>query len=409
MKPVKVGIVGGGASGLVAGIAAAREGAEVFICERGNRVGKKILATGNGRCNLTNQNADCSHYYGENTKFMLGVINRFWVEETLQFFSELGIVPKTEQQGKVYPYSDQASAVLDVLRLELERLGVQINTGFDVQKLQRQKEFELIPYQGKKLACDKVVLAAGGKAAPDLGSNGSGYGLVHPFGHSCTKLTPSLVQLRTETEVVKKLKGIKFVGSITADGVTEEGEILFTDYGLSGPPVFSLSAKVKNPSKITLNLLPAYPEEQLLALLKQRRQQLASRHLEDFLVGLFHRRVGQVLLKDCGIAPLSRTVQSLTNDEIGRLTAAVKAWEFKVEGRMSWNNAQVTAGGIRVKEIRPDTMESKLVPGLYFAGEVLDIDGDCGGYNLQWAWASGYLAGKSAALNSYINERMNNK
>lgn len=398
MRPVRIGIIGGGASGLVAAIAAAREKAEVFVCERGSRVGKKILATGNGRCNLTNQNADISHYYGQNTKFMLGTVHRFWVTETLAFFSELGIVAKTEQQGKVYPHSDQASAVLDVLRLELENLGVKVYTGFEVQRIRRKNGFELISYQGEKLFCDKVILAAGGKAAPDLGSNGSGYELARSFGHQCTELIPSLVQLKTQTDIVKKLKGIKFNGTITSGEVTEEGELLFTDYGLSGPPVFALSARLKKMQEVYLDLLPQYSAKQLLELLRQRKRLLSTRSLEDFLVGLFHRRTGQVLLKDCGIAPLSRKAGSLTERELDSLCMKIKAWQFKIEGRMSWNNAQVTAGGIRVKEVRPDTLESKLVPGLYFAGEILDIDGDCGGYNLQWAWASGYLAGKSASL-----------
>ena len=210
---MKVGIIGGGAAGLSAAIAAAEQGAEVCIYESGSRCGRKILATGNGRCNMTNVNAELKNYHGTNPDFIKGVMNRFWVNETLDFFEELGIVPKTEDKGKVYPNSDQASAVLDVLRMRIETDGTELITGFEVSEIVKKNSgFEIRSFDGKKAYADRVIVAAGGKAAPNLGSNGVGYNLLKSFGHKITELRPSLVQMRTAGDTAKKLKGIKFDG-----------------------------------------------------------------------------------------------------------------------------------------------------------------------------------------------------
>jgi len=394
----RIAIIGAGASGLVAAIAASESGAEVTVYESGARCGRKILATGNGRCNLTNQNAELSNYHGANPSFMEGVMEQFWVEETLDFFANLGIVCKTEENGKVYPYSDQASAVLDVLRMRCELNGVKLVTGFEVEKVQRNKNGFLIQsYKRENAYADKVIIATGGKAAPDLGSKGAGYEILKSFGHKVSELRPSLVQMKTEGDVPKKLKGIKFTGTAKMGKFTECGEILFTDYGLSGPPIFSLSSRYDNHKEIELDLMSDYTEAQLCKLLNERKLQNPSITLENFFVGMLNKRVGQVLLKEVGIAPLSRDAESLTYEEIKQCAKMIKHWKFRFAGTMSWNNAQVTKGGVLTKDFNPLTMESKLASGIYASGEVLDIDGDCGGYNLQWAWSSGYIAGKSAA------------
>ncbi|MCI8404656.1 MAG: NAD(P)/FAD-dependent oxidoreductase [Clostridia bacterium] len=387
-----VAIVGGGAAGLTAAIFAAQNGREVTVYESGERIGRKILATGNGRCNMTNINADINNYHGNNTKFLLGAINKFWVEETIAFFENLGILTKTEERGKVYPYSDQASAVLDVLRFRLEELNVRIVTGFEVESVKKNgNRFELVSYNGKTSYAEKVIIAAGGRAAPNLGSKGKGYELLKCFGHKITDLKPSLVQLKTDTDVVKiKLNAIVSIGS-----QSEYGEVLFTDYGLSGPAVFSLTSRMKNDKKLSLDIMYNYTLHQIRDIINARICNNPKMRLENFFVGMLNKKLGQALLKSIGIEPLSRYVVTLNEHEISMLCETLKKWEFNIKGTMSWNNAQVTKGGAVTDEFSPSTMESRLVKGLYAAGEVLDIDGDCGGYNLQWAWSSGYLAGSS--------------
>jgi predicted Rossmann fold flavoprotein len=398
---MRLAVIGGGASGMTAAITAARLGADVTIYERTDRVGKKILATGNGRCNMTNTGADETHYYGADRRFVRGALMRFDVLSTLDFFAQLGIVAKTEDEGRVYPYSSQASSVLDVLRFELERLGVRIVTGFEVKEIKRLKNgFEIAAYNGVRELCDKVIMAVGGKASPQLGSNGSGYDILKKLGHTVTPLYPALVQIKTETGFVKPLKGIKLDAeiSIVKGGKkvrTEFGELLFTEYGISGLPVFKASVEVcgaKNAS-VLIDMMPEYNENEVLSMLRARR----GVTLENYFVGMLNKRLGQTVLKHCGIAPLSRSSDSLTDNELLRAAHAVKSLELRIEGTMSWNNAQATMGGINVREVSPSTMESKIVKGLYITGELLDVCGDCGGYNLQWAWSSGMAAGTDAA------------
>lgn len=397
-----IGIIGGGASGMAAAITAARIGAKVTVFERGDRVGKKILATGNGRCNMTNINADETHYFGKDKRFVRGALMRFNVDFTLDFFKQLGIVTKTEDEGKVYPYSSQASSVLDVLRFEMERLGVEVITGFEVKDIKIVKNgFEVISYSGEKRKCDKVILAAGGKASPQLGSNGSGYELAKKLGHTVTPLFPALVQIKTQTDFVKPLKGIKTDAKIIIEKNSKQcrceyGELLFTEYGISGPPVFKASVEVcgeKN-AFVIIDFMPEYSVDEVEKLLKSRKNGAVT--LENYLVGMLNKRLGQTLLKHINIAPLSRKSDSLSNEEIKSIARAIKSLRLKIEGTMSWNNAQSTMGGVNVKEISPSTMESKIVKGLYITGELLDVCGDCGGYNLQWAWSSGMAAGTDA-------------
>ncbi len=395
----RIAVIGGGASGLIAAIAAAEDSDnQITVYESGDRVGRKILATGNGRCNMTNINADVENYHGKNPKFILGARNKFWVNETLEFFSDLGIEANVEEDGKVYPYSNQASAVLDVLRFKIDELdNIKIINSFEVKSVSKTKEcFNIVSYDGRKEKADKIIVATGGKAAPNLGSKGVGYEILKSFGHKITSLSPSLVQIKTETDVVKKLKGIKLDAEVTLGDNSEFGEVLFTEYGLSGPAVFSLSSRLGDNKVISLDIMSKYSYEQLYERILQRIALRPKITLENFFVGMFNKRVGQALMKSVGIEPLSRYALTLNEKEISRICSAVKKWDFKVTGTMSWNNAQVTKGGAVTGEFNPNTMESKLVNGLFASGEVLDIDGDCGGYNLQWAWSSGYLAGVNA-------------
>lgn len=395
---MEIAIIGGGASGLFAAIAAKNESTTVTVYEKEKRVGKKILATGNGCCNMTNINAGENDYHGGDVSFIKGAINRFWVSETLDMFSELGILWKEESEGKVYPYSNNASSVLDVLRRRLDEIGV--NTLCDTGIVSIKKEgntFTLKDNNGNIRIADKVIISTGGKAGASLGSDGSGYTLLKGFGHTITDVSPSLVQIKTETETVRKLKGIKVNAKVTLGDKFRNGEVLFTDYGISGPPVFWLSSYLGDEKEISIDIMPEYDFNEVYNMIKTRCIYQYNTPLEDFFVGMLNKRVGQAILKHVGVEPLSRPANTLTEKEIKQVTSAIKGLKLKIQGKASWNNAQVTKGGAVAGEFDPVTMESKRVKGLYACGEVLDIDGDCGGYNLQWAWSSGYLAGSAAS------------
>jgi len=390
MTHTDICIIGGGAAGLMSAIAAARQGASVIIAERLPRVGKKILSTGNGRCNITNNDLDISHYHGKNPDFARSALSRFDLYKTTDFFDEIGIPFTSAENGKIYPQSLQASSVLDMLRIECHRLGITELTDFFVNDI-KLNPFTLISDKGDKIQAKKVIIATGGKAAPAFGSDGNGYKLAVQLGHKLVSPFPSLVQLKTESPI-RSLKGIKHM--CTATVICEKnrksvyGEVLFTEYGLSGPPIFDLSRIAaegiysKKDVYVSLDLLPYNDrlEEELTA----RKSRLPHLSKEDFLNGILNKRLG---FEVCKMA-----------DKPEHIARLIHNFKFKITGTMPWANAQVTAGGINVSDINPKTMESKIVPGVYFAGEIMDIDGDCGGYNLQWAWSSGYFAGENAAL-----------
>ena len=384
---VDVAIIGGGASGIVAAIFAARYGKKVCILEKNPRIGKKILATGNGRCNFTNINADASCY---NSGFVQYALEQFSPDETIEFFKKLGLLSRIEVEGRVYPLSGQATAVLDVLRLELSRNSVDVLPEYNAEKITKKGDIFEIHSKSQTVAAKKVIVATGGMASPKSGSDGKGYEILKAFGHHTTKLVPSLVQLKTE----KSVGGVRAFGKVTiSNGMSDIGEIQFNNYGISGIPVFGLAKYVNKGENVFLDLLPDYTEEEVLNILKNRPNQT----METYLIGILNKALGQLLLKECGISPLSRMSKTLRDDEIMSIAKTIKSWRFLVTGTMPWENAQVTAGGIELSEINEKTMESKLTKGLYITGELLDIDGPCGGYNLQWAWASGKLAGSEAA------------
>jgi len=383
-----VAVIGGGASGIMAAIFAARRGAKVTILEKNPRIGKKILSTGNGRCNFTNINAKAEDY---NSAFVQYALSKFSPKDTIDFFREIGLMSRIEAEGRVYPMSGQASAVLDVLRLELSRLNVSVLTDFDVKKLiKNHNGFELLS-KDQKISAKKVIVSTGGKAAPKSGSDGWGYELLKTLGHKTTKLIPSLVQLKTE----KSVAGVRAYGKVTtASGKSDVGEIQFNNYGISGIPVFGIAKYVKSGEPVFLDLMPEYTEEDLVSILKNRPVQT----METYMIGILNKLLGQFFLKECGISPLTRMSDTLTDSEITKMAKKIKSWRFDVTGTMPWDNAQVTAGGIELSDVDEATMESRIIKNLYITGELLDIDGPCGGYNLQWAWSSGMLAGSEAAL-----------
>ena len=398
-----IAVIGGGAAGFMAALTAKENGANVIILERKDRVLKKVLATGNGRCNYTNTGIKITNYYGENPEFAEKALKIFTNKDTMEFFEKLGIIPKFEENGKVYPLSLQASSVVDSLRFKAESLGIPIYTEFEAEKIKYGKSnFEILASDGhKKMVASAIILAAGGKAAPELGSNGTGFKIAENLGHTITETKPALVQLKTDKNVVKGLQGVKVECKVTvfnsANKVigAEEGEFLFTEYGISGSVIFNLSylTAIYNNTIFSVDFFPDYDNETLVKKLRERRINLDYLNLDNFFNGMLNKKLGQFLLKASGIEKLSLPVNSLKSEQIQKIANIAKNYKIKTEGTTGFKNAQVTVGGIRTSEVNPETMESSKVRKLYFAGEILDIFGDCGGYNLQWAWASGHLAG----------------
>lgn len=401
----EIAVIGGGASGLMAAITAKKSGKEVIILERKDRILKKVLITGNGRCNITNVNANISNYFGKNISSVENILNRFTPQDTMDFFNELGIICDEENRGKVYPLSGQASSVVDALRFEAERLGIKIETEFYVRKIEKDGfKFRIYSEDRKKIEAGRVILAAGGQSYPELGSNGSGFELAKELGHSVTKLSPSIVQLKTEKHQVKGLQGIKTDVAVTAYGdnkkiCTYDGELLFTDYGISGNVVFNISFVMplyKN-VEFEIDFMEKFDYNELYEMLKERKRILSHLTMENYFNGMINKKLGQFLSKVSGIEKLSKPVKDLNDSDIRKLCTVLKKYRVKILETTGFKNAQVTAGGVLLDEVNTETLESKIVKGLYFSGEVLDVYGECGGFNLQWAWASGYIAGENSA------------
>ena len=404
----KILIIGGGAAGLAAALTAAKTlpGGQITLLERLDRVGKKILATGNGRCNLTNMRAGPAHFYSNDKGLLKQALEQMPPQKVLDFFAEMGLLCQEEEEGRVYPYCKQASMVLDVLLLALEKAKIDVQCGCAVTAIERNKGKYLVKTaDGRRFSADRVILTAGGKASPKLGSDGSGYVLARQLGHRCLPVYPALVALKCDMNGLGGLKGIRAHGGLTlmaGDHILGQdvGEVQFTEYGLSGIPAMQVSGRLSRLRKgeKCVALVDLFPEWQPEALLRQLKSRCKSRNtLEDLLLGTVHKRLAYAVLKSAGLQPLSRPCASLTAGELRRLAELLKAWPFPVTGTQGWEFAQVAGGGVPLKEIDLSTMESRLQPGLYLAGEILDVTGDCGGFNLHWAWCSGMRAGEAAA------------
>lgn len=402
-------IVGGGASGIIAALSARDLGIDVAILESNDRIGKKLLTTGNGRCNITNKFITTERYYSENPAFFEPVLNAFKVEDTINFFSSLGLPLVTLDEGKMYPMSLQASSVLDILRLAVSEKNIPIYFNCTVKDIiPSKKGFKISTANSDIYECKKVIIATGGKSAPNTGSNGSGYSIAKSLGHKTIQPVPALVQLKLNYKNLKALSGVKFDGVIhihvdNVDKRKEFGEILFTDYGISGPPVLQISriasqGLLKN-KKVTLkvNMLCNIPEDNLDDFLESHWAIFSNRSLHDSFIGILNKKIIPILLKEAGIQDIHKPCYNLDWKEKQNIKNLLSSWEFEVTDTNSFSNSQVTAGGVDTIDVNSETLESKIVPGLYFAGEVLDVDGDCGGFNLQWAWSSGFAAGTNAS------------
>ncbi|WP_102399289.1 NAD(P)/FAD-dependent oxidoreductase [Haloimpatiens massiliensis] len=402
-------IIGAGASGITATITAKDMGCNVALLEGSDRIGKKILTTGNGRCNITNENIISLRYHSNNPKFFMDTLNKFTYEDTVNFFSSLGLPLVTLDDGKMYPMSLQASSVLDVLRLSISEKGIPLYLNTKVKEVRcTTNGFKIYSNNAEIFQCKKLVIATGGKSAATTGSDGSGFNITKSLGHHIINPVPALVQLKLQYNHLKALSGVKFDGFaeifVNSKSMRKDfGEILFTDYGISGPPILQLSRVAsynlseKNEVTLKIDLMPKFSKESLIEFLENHWGTFSYRAVQESFIGIINKKIIPILLKEAGVINIHKPCWDLDWKEKSNIFSLLKEWTFTVSGTNGFKNAQVTAGGVDTTEVNHITLESKIVPNLYFCGEVLDVDGDCGGFNLQWAWSSGVVAAKSAA------------
>lgn len=436
-----VGIVGGGAAGMMAAIAAAESGARVTLLEGNDRLGKKILSTGNGKCNLGNEKLDLKEYYTGSPAFLASCLERFGTAETVSFFQGIGLMIKS-RNGYLYPACEQASAVLDVLRYEVAAAGVEVVTDCKIERIGKNQRTGKIEVRGRDrvFSFHRVVLACGGKAAPRTGSDGSGHELARQLGHSLVPTVPALVQLKCREEYLKSVAGVRADAKLTVfragmPVAAERGELQLTEQGISGIPVFQLSRvvnyilagsgdsaamgqaserkrryrekvraeeKVKTEEsapgagvEVRIDFLPDFTEEDFRLLCARRELLQGQRTVEEFFTGMLHKKLMLLFVRLAGLKT-EEDIAVADRKKVAEVYRLCRDWRVHVVGNNGYDSAQVCAGGVPLDEVT-ESLESRKVPGVYFAGEILDVDGKCGGYNLQWAWCSGYLAGCAAA------------
>lgn len=425
MEKRKVAIIGGGAAGMAAAIEAAKNGAEVTIYEHTDRLGKKILSTGNGKCNLGNYDLKPEYYYSHCMERVSSCLERFTTGDTIAFFHELGLCVK-EKNGYIYPLAEQAAVVLDVLRFAVEQYGIRVLYEAKVNRICRKKVSG-----GQEKLCietDKdsafyhcVILACGSKAAPKTGSDGSGFELAKMLGHKIVPVLPSLVQLRCSDSFCKAIAGIRAEADIHIYAgqkliSKESGELQLTDYGISGIPVFQLSGAVNRylyeaehkkvggkqttaPSLVArINFLPHMDEKTFEQMIQDRcRDHRGRTHLtvEEFFTGILNKKLMMQFIRLAGLQPAA-SAAGVKTEQLCKVFTLCRSFEMHITGSNGFDNAQVCTGGVDVAEVT-DQLESVKLKNVYFAGEILDVDGRCGGYNLQWAWTSGVIAGRAAA------------
>lgn len=406
-KLYDIAVIGGGAGGFAAAISAAECGIlNIAILEGGERTGRKIAASGNGQGNIANKNLSVNNYHGKNTDIVKKVFDKVPYQRLIKFYESTGIVVTEKERDRIYPSSLQASSVLDCLRLKAKELSIEEICGFLVTDIIKEKDyFKVAGKDDRIIYAKKVIVSCGGAAAPHL-SSGTGYDLLTKFGHKLNKLMPSLVQLKTEKERLKYLKGIRAEAALTAfsDGQvlkTASGDIIFTDYGISGSAVFDISGAAVRALEenktvyISIDMMQNIDIIDLKNILKKRRDRLNNRTAESFFTGFIIKQSAKSILTVCGIN-LSKNIKEITDKEIEAMVLCIKNFRLSVTGSLGFENAQVTAGGIDTADF-DDNLMSKLCRNLYVCGEMLDIDGDCGGYNLMWAFAGGIVCGTSAA------------
>lgn len=401
-------VVGGGPSGIAAAISAKDNGKDVIILEGKDRIGKKLLMTGNGRCNLTNKYVSKEKYHSSSRELLESVLDTFGFYEIRDFYSYLGIPVKELEGGKIYPFSLQASSVLDILRLSLDERNIEIRTNCKVKRIIHKDKYFSIETLAGVIDSKKVILCAGGNSYKSTGSDGSGYVMAEGLGHSIVRPLPALTAVILDYNRLKALSGIKINGTVKIetkdDSLEETGEILFTDYGVSGPAVFNLSRfasmelNKKEEVKLVVDTIPEMDIKELNEFLRNHFLTFSYRGISDALIGILNKKLIPILLKESDVDDIHKPCYLLREEEISSIVNHIKGWSFRVSGTASFDMAQVTIGGVDTSEVNPLTLESKLHKNLYFAGELLDVDGDCGGYNIHFAVSSGYIAGKNAAI-----------
>ena len=411
----KVAVIGGGASGMMAAIEAAGQGAEVTIYEH-MRLGKKILATGNGKCNLGNMHMTPECFFSHNMERVNNCLKRFGIAETITFFEDMGLCIK-EKNGYLYPLSEQAAVVQQVLEAQVKRLDISVITECKVQEIQTMEKQRpgrrvLLMTENGKEFYDAVILACGSKAAPKTGSDGSGYTFAKQLGHKLLPVLPSLVQLKCSDSFCKSIAGIRCDANIHIYDRTqdrekllcqEQGELQLTDYGISGIPVFQLSGLVnrylydnkKAALVAKIDFLPQMSNEEFRNFVQKRMKLIKEdRTVEEFFLGILNQKLMQLFMKLVGLSPQA-PVSKVSKEKLQQVFSLCKCLEMHITGSNGFENAQVCTGGVDLNEVTDD-LESIYSENVYFVGELLDVDGRCGGYNLQWAWTSGYIAGHAA-------------
>ena len=396
-------VVGGGASGMTAAICAARNGKQVLLLEKNAKLGRKVAASGNGKCNLTNADISMEFYHEESSELnrILSLVN---CNTVLEFMRGIGVFCK-EKRGYYYPVCEQAAVIVQLLQAELQHQNVEILLEERFERIVFEENKRFLVYTEKNTFCaKKVILASGGMAAPKLGAEGTGYAALNMLGHTVSDTVPALVQLTAQERFLKKISGVRTEAEICLQiekqKYFEKGEIIFTDQGISGIPVFQLSRYVTGPLKegrrvqLSINLLPNLETDDVKKQIKNLMHYNPELPFEYLFRSFCNNKLVYALICDEGL-DAERQCAQVTEADVDKMLRRFQNCVFQITGTNGFEFAQVTRGGVPLEEINPDTMESKLIPGLYITGELLDVDGICGGYNLHFAWASGMLAGKS--------------
>lgn len=410
-------IIGGGASGAMCALACKDFGLDVVLLEGTDRICKKVLTTGNGRCNITNSSIKepFLSYHSRNNGFFAETLKNFSVNDTINFFSILGLPLIELENGKMYPRSLQASSVIDIFRMALNDREIPLYLNHKVNSIIKNKKGFTLSIKNSEdtFSCKKLILCTGGKSAANTGSDGSGYTLAKTLGHNIINPLPGIVQLKLNYPHLKALSGVKFNGWVDLfidDKLIrrEFGEILFTDYGISGPPILQISSNasialsMKKNVQIKIDMLPDMDEDTLINFLEGHFGMFGHRSVTESFVGIINKKLIPTILKEAHISSLHKPCYELEWEEKSNIYNLLKSWTFEVSDTNSFSNAQVTVGGVDTREVNSNSLESKLCRNLFFCGEVLDVNGDCGGFNLQWAWSSA-LAAARAVKNDAIN------
>lgn len=404
---MKLGIVGAGASGMMAAVTAAVHGADVVLIEKNERVGKKILSTGNGKCNIGNMDFQMEHYYCDDKVKLSEMFSAFSVYDLLSFFESRGMMVK-DKNGYLYPYSEQASTVLDFFRRLLAEEKVEIVSETEIKEalFEKQSGKFLVKGENRQYRFDKLILSCGGPASQKKGAGMSGFAMAESFGHTIKKVVPGLVQLRSDESFLKITAGVRTQAKaeLLIDGklcAKEKGEVQFTEYGISGIPIFQFSRMAsyalekKQDVRVRLDLFPEFEDTCFWNNIRLRYEKMQENTLEEFLTGTVNKKINTAMIKKCALKPEIK-VKSLSYEKVKNLFMQYRELMIHISAVNGMENAQVCAGGVKFSEITTKA-ESVKQPGLFLVGELVDVDGKCGGYNLQWAFTSGYIAGKSAA------------